>query len=272
MLMTTRFDLERIARSHARAIYLGKETILANVLSDIKMFLPATDVGIMPHLALDGFWESWITIATARLVKPGMRIVNVGANVGYYALLFAQKVGPEGSVLAIEPNPELCAFLEKSKSLNGFYNLSICNKAASDEIMENVDFVVPKGHAMNARFLHEKDMPFCSELLRVATSTVDRMVSEVWGESFPDLVFIDAEGAEERIWTGMNCVQSKPDVTFIVEYSPKRYKNAVRFAERFVEDGFRISFIKEDGSIANSTPEEVAAGPEVMVVLRRDAK
>ena len=37
---------------------------------------------------------------------PGDGFVDVGANVGYYALLASELVGPEGRVVAIEPLPE----------------------------------------------------------------------------------------------------------------------------------------------------------------------
>jgi hypothetical protein len=46
-----------------------------------------------------------------RLVHPGMRVVDVGANIGYYLLLFERLVGAFGKVICIEPSPENVAEL-----------------------------------------------------------------------------------------------------------------------------------------------------------------
>ena len=49
-------------------------------------------------------------VSEARLVKslltPGMKVADVGANVGYYTLMFAQVLGPAARIIAIEPSPE----------------------------------------------------------------------------------------------------------------------------------------------------------------------
>jgi len=55
----------------------------------------------------DGFWESWVTVAVARHLQAGMCCVDVGANYGYYTLLMASFVGPEGRIIACEPIPSL---------------------------------------------------------------------------------------------------------------------------------------------------------------------
>jgi FkbM family methyltransferase len=40
------------------------------------------------------------------LLRPGMRVIDVGANVGYYTLMIAQCINPGGHIIAIEPSPE----------------------------------------------------------------------------------------------------------------------------------------------------------------------
>lgn len=282
--MSERGDLERLARVGARSVYLGDKRIVATVLARFKMFLATDDVGIVPHLALDGYWESWVTCAMMRMVRPGMRVINVGANFGYYALLFADLVGKSGSVVAVEPNPELCVLIDKSKHANGFSQLTVVRAAAADESGVGT-VVIPDGYCMNA---HLGDVSGTDGVV-VATqiATVDRIAGTAWGyvelghhevpragvenvrPVLPDVVFIDAEGAEERIWEGMGITRAKKDVTLVIEYSPGRYKDALGFAKKFKEDGFALGFINNEGAIEAQTPEQLAAGPEVMVVLRR---
>src|SRR5690349_11276470 len=50
----------------------------------------------------------------ASLVAPGMHVVDVGANIGYYLLFLARRVGPEGSVTCIEPEPDNLIELERN--------------------------------------------------------------------------------------------------------------------------------------------------------------
>lgn len=50
-------------------------------------------------------YEPYETSLVKRYLKPGMVVVDVGANVGYYALLAASLVGEKGKVLAFEPSP-----------------------------------------------------------------------------------------------------------------------------------------------------------------------
>ena len=264
--MNDRDKLEQDARAAARAVYVGNDTLLATVLGGrLKMFLPASDIGIMPHLALDGFWESWVTCAMLRMVRPGMRVVNVGANVGYYALLFAHLVGDKGRVVAVEPNHALCAMIDKSKHANGYDQLSILRFAAADAPGDST-MVIPEGHAMNA---HLGDVDGAAGRVEATfVSTVDIIVTSML-QGPADVVFIDAEGAEERIWDGMKGARLHRDVAIVIEYSPRRYKDALGFAMKFEEDGFALGYVGTEGQIVPSTPEQLAKGPEVMAVLRR---
>src|ERR1700721_2241910 len=79
---------EKENRGRARAVYPRGSLPLGRGLGHSKMLLPTTDVGFASHVMLDGFWEIWLTLFFARLVMPGMTVIDVGANFGYYTLLF----------------------------------------------------------------------------------------------------------------------------------------------------------------------------------------
>ena len=61
----------------------------------------------------------------AREIKPGMTVVDVGANIGLYALNFSQLVGPSGQVYAFEPAPDLFKALEAGRKSSGRSNLQV---------------------------------------------------------------------------------------------------------------------------------------------------
>src|SRR5690606_15185214 len=65
-------------------------------------------------------YEPHVTAEVRRLLQPGMTFVDVGANIGYFALLAASLVGAQGKVIAFEPNLENCELLRRSIAANGF--------------------------------------------------------------------------------------------------------------------------------------------------------
>ncbi len=71
-------------RALCESAYLGDETALCRVLGRYKMFVDTSDNSLSPHLMLDGYWEMWLTEALARAIRPGMTVVDVGANLGYF--------------------------------------------------------------------------------------------------------------------------------------------------------------------------------------------
>ena len=53
-----------------------------------------------------------------RLLRPGMCFVDVGANIGYFTLLAARRVGSTGRVFAIEPSPYAADRLSRTVAAN----------------------------------------------------------------------------------------------------------------------------------------------------------
>src|SRR5262245_20823643 len=64
-------------------------------------------------------------------VKPGCAVVDVGANIGYFTLLFASWVGDAGKVLAIEPEALNYARLQRAVTRAGFDSVVECVRAAA---------------------------------------------------------------------------------------------------------------------------------------------
>ncbi|MBD1927048.1 FkbM family methyltransferase [Trichocoleus sp. FACHB-90] len=70
------------------------------------------------------FWRNWI--------KPGMTVIDVGANVGVYTFSAAVKVGSEGCVLAVEPFSGCVRCLQETCRINELNWVKVCAGAASD--------------------------------------------------------------------------------------------------------------------------------------------
>jgi FkbM family methyltransferase len=70
------------------------------------------------------------------ILRPGMTFVDVGANDGLYALFAAQRVGPQGKVLAIEPSQREFMRLDRNLRLNRLTNVRAFRLAASSQYGE----------------------------------------------------------------------------------------------------------------------------------------
>lgn len=116
------------------------------------------------------------------VVKPGMRVVDVGANAGFYTLAFSRLVGPAGKVLAIEPLDANLVFLCDHLTLNRVENVSVMRGAVSDRVGE-AHFAIGENRAVG-------------RLADSGSITVPTITLDSLGLEPPDLVKIDIEGGE----------------------------------------------------------------------------
>lgn len=73
---------------------------------------PGRDIG--RSIVTTGVFDLAVSEALARLVEPGGRLIDAGANAGYMTLLGAVAAGPTGHVIAFEPHPDLFGMLEQN--------------------------------------------------------------------------------------------------------------------------------------------------------------
>lgn len=79
-----------------------------------------------------GEYEPYQTELWQQDIRPGDVVLDIGANIGYYTLLFARWVGPTGRVYAFEPDPKNFDILKRNVELNGYANVVLSSKAVSD--------------------------------------------------------------------------------------------------------------------------------------------
>jgi FkbM family methyltransferase len=209
--------LELHAKRSRFCTYLGDHLALCRVLGNMKMFVDTRDQVLAPHLMTDGYWESWITLAMVRALKPGMVAVDVGANYGYYTILMGRCVGRTGKVVSFEPNPHLADLMRKSLWISGIRQIDeVRQEAAYSTTGEQVRFFIPDARPMNARVVEEA--PYAGTMIDVPTVRLDDVLPEK-----VDFIKIDAEGGEREIWKGMaKTIQNNPQLQIFLEFNPRR--------------------------------------------------
>jgi len=260
--------LESAARQHSRAVYLGDQTLLCRVLGKYLLYADAQETGITPHLAMDGYWESWITVALAGTLRPGWHCLDVGANHGYYTLIMADAVGPEGRVVPVEPTPRLAELLRQTLDVNGFPSVPVEQRAASATDGKTLQLVIPARRSLNAR-LSEVAGP-TDTVVEVKSVTIDALTRD-WPRV--DLIKIDVEGAEEDVWQGMQqTIASNPGLVVILELNVDRYEDPRSFVKAIEFAGFALRYIDIDADVKDVTIDDLLrrqVGQDWMLYLAR---
>ena len=89
--------------------------------------------GVASRLSVGGVYEPMTTRIMKEIIKPGMDVIDIGANIGYFTLLMAKLTGNHGKVYAFEPEDNNFTSLVSNIGLNGFKNIVPYRFALSDE-------------------------------------------------------------------------------------------------------------------------------------------
>jgi FkbM family methyltransferase len=181
-------------------------------------------------------------------VRPGMRVLDIGANVGLYTLLFSRLVGESGEVIAFEPDPELFAALETNCCLNSATNVRLYNMAAGSHSGRMV---------LSRSLLNSGDNRLATVPGQVIKRSVDvrvRALDEIVCGSRVDFVKIDVQGWEAEVLAGMKRIlDSNPALQICFEYWPQGLRNAgcdpSALLGGMAERGFRFEEITGRGRV-----------------------
>jgi FkbM family methyltransferase len=139
------------------------------------------------------------------LLRPGERVADVGANLGYYLLLFESLVGPGGKVDCVEPEADNLVELERNLRRNGFANARIFPVAAGSS-----DGVVTFRQGVNGTVA-----PDGSGTVQVPLRRLDSILEEP-----VDLLKVDVEGYEGHVLQGAQSLLARHRPTLLVEIHP----------------------------------------------------
>ena len=124
-----RFDLA--THPTAFAVRMGASDVRVVKYAGIQVAIDRAEPDI-GRVIERGEYEPHMVAFFARVLRPGMTMIDVGANLGLFSLLAAKLVGEQGRVYSIEPRGENARLLLHSAELNGFTNLHLLPTALGD--------------------------------------------------------------------------------------------------------------------------------------------
>ncbi len=230
---------------------IGRNKIVGNVFNYLRSNLKEECVKVQDHmmfldkqdslwLSINGVYEKFETELVKQKIKKGDIVLDVGANIGYYTLIFAKLVGDTGKVFAFEPDPTNFQILKKNIALNGYKNVELIQKALSDK-NQKVTLILNKQNTAG-NYLSSKHQTSKNSI------QIDAITTDDYFKNFKqkiDFIKIDVEGAETMVLKGMsNSLSNNKNLKLMVEYNSDAIMNMglepKSYLELLVKNDFSI--------------------------------
>lgn len=162
--------------------------------------------------------ESYVVRHLQKVLRPGDHVADVGGYVGYFTMLAASLVGPEGRVVTFEPVRDNAETIRRSAEANGFAHVSVAEVALSDRDGAGTMSIEREegGSPSSTSSLGGAG----AETLDVPVATLDEYVRRE-GIARLDLVKVDVEGLEREVVAGMEAVMRELRPELVIEFGSR---------------------------------------------------
>jgi FkbM family methyltransferase len=248
-------DLENVVSSYVTSREFAERGLLNKTYRDqvelvrfqrFSIFASNEDLAVGRHVR-SGTCEPGVAAIFSRYVKPGMSVVDIGANIGYLTMLLASLVEPSGLVVAVEPNPENIKLLEASRRVNGFDQVLVIQAAAGRET-GLLALNISHSNGMTGDLPVKLDAIFGAH--PVPCFALDAILPK---DRRINLVKIDTEGAELNALIGLSGTIDRDHPVIVSEFSPGMlpgisHCTGPEYLRFLIAKGYGIGVIEQDGS------------------------
>lgn len=206
-----------------------------------KIYLNPDDLTpVSTSIGTSGLLDLPLTCLLRKVVKPGMTVVDVGANIGYYTLLTSQLVGKEGKIIAFEPETLNFALLERSVRENMRESISLHRVALSDRKgvvkLYRADDHNPGGHSIGTDRGHGFD--------EVNSTTMDDFWEDM-GRPRIDLIKVHVAGDDPLVLKGSEKVLRTVMPMLAMVFDPPKWRESEDSLLSYLFDAFEVYEIIE---------------------------
>lgn len=162
-----------------------------------------------------GCHEPQLTSLLLPFLGPGMTVFDIGANIGYYTVLMARRVGPAGMVHSFEINETVIQLLEGNIRCANVRNVKVVKRAVT-KTTGTREFFVPRAGDEAEGSLSKSNRYEAANVVTVPSVSLDDYVEENKIKKV-GLIKIDVEGAEYEVFEGAKNLllsNAKPVIMF----------------------------------------------------------
>lgn len=180
---------------------------------------PAKGIRINPGFSdsrfLLGTFEPAIQEFISCYLRDGMTFFDVGANVGFLALLAARKVGPTGQVHCFEPLPQNAELIRYNAGLNGFMNVFVHEVALANTNSVG-SFRVSARPTFGSLSSSAMEVDQAIGVIGVSVRSLDALQTEIELRA-PEIIKLDIEGSEGDFLAGARDLISASRPVMLIE-------------------------------------------------------
>lgn len=185
-----------------KAKLLSKSCYIVKEIQGSKMLLDLNDHGISRELFFTGVHEPESTRQLKEELRPGMNILEIGANIGYYSLIEVKIIGETGHIIAFEPSEENIKTLRLNVALNNFQsNIETHQMAVGSENGQAKFYCTNKGNTSSLYNRETEGSIVTTDVIMVDVVSIDSFFKN--RRDRIDLFRMDVEGYEYEIIKGM---------------------------------------------------------------------
>jgi FkbM family methyltransferase len=206
------------------------------------------------RLSVKGVYEETQTQFFKNNIKPGNLVFDIGANIGYYTLLFAD-LSKTGTIYAFEPDPSIAKIFKKNIAQNAISNVAFHQNAVGNK-NETLDLFLNEDNRGDNR-IYAEGQDWKSQ--KVECIRLDDKFQNL----AIDFIKIDIQGSEFGAIEGMaNLIANSPNLSIVTEFWPMGMKmfgrDAYDYMQFFISRGFEMyEFEQFKKSIIKISPEDV---------------
>jgi len=242
--------------------------VIAELAGGERLFVDLRDTAI-GRTIITGAFEPGETEWVRANVSAGDHAVDVGANIGYFTVLLASRVGPSGRVTAIEPIPSLTRLLRRSLGENRFEDrVTVLENAAGDHAgpVELAHLSLDAG-ARNSGGSHLVGAAKAVTGSEIVNATMVRLDDLAWPARV-SFVKMDVEGSEDLVFAGGSRFFREHRPRILCEFHPAQIGRVGRLTPaafvRAIEDaGYDVRDLAEPAARG----EALAASDRIRTLL-----
>lgn len=255
--LRSQLGLQHVARTNGYHLIRGG-TVTIEAPDFQGVFTLDAQSHLFRRLAQEGSFEPACAAAVRRTLRLDRDAIDVGANVGFFSVLFGKLLAPGKRVLAIEPVPAALGFLRANIELNGLADkVEVFEGAAgATKTTQRMELVPGREEYSALHIVHPSVAEHQREAVDVGIDTIDALVEA--RQLNPGFIKVDVEGSELLVLRGAEATLQRFRPHLLVEYAPKLLEAGGFSGDELLatlkNHGYGVEWLSEGELLASPSP------------------
>lgn len=224
------------------ARFIAANTRLSTAVANTqygRYFFNTKDEIVGWTIAVEGVWEKAETDFMLEIVREGDTVIDAGANLGWFTIILAKKVGTAGRIVAFEPEPSNYQLLLDNLKLNSVEAQTKAFRSAIWDTNDGIRLELSQDNLGDHRpkTTDANSVDASRPSLTLPSCRLDDALTYNIGFARDEkirLIKMDCQGAETRIFRGADATLARTEY-LICEYEPKLLHGCGTTTSEFVE-------------------------------------